>query len=81
MANQYVDLAAVVQVIGCVLNKPELLDDTDKYIIKEDDFVDDFHKIVFGSIYNIHLTSTKVTINAIHESKRSRVFDRSWQAG
>lgn len=65
MANQYIDLSAVVQVIGCVFNKPEILDDTDKYVIHEDDFIDDFHKIVFGSIYNIHAANSQVTLSAV----------------
>ena len=65
MANQYIDLSAVIQVIGCVFNKPEILDDTDKYIVHEDDFIEDFHKIIFGSIYNIHATGSQVTLSAV----------------
>lgn len=63
--SSYVDVAAITQIIGCVLNNANLLDDTDRYIIHEDDFVEDFHKIVFGSIYNIHLKSSSVSIDAI----------------
>ena len=65
MRSNYVDSAAIAQIIGCVFNDASILDDTDKYIIHEDDFVDDFHKIVFGSIYNIHLTGSQVNIDAI----------------
>lgn len=58
MNTSYVDTAAITQIIGCVFNDSSILDDTDKYIIHEEDFVEDFHKIVFGSIYNIHLTGS-----------------------
>ena len=63
--NGYFDPAAITQVIGCVFNNPSLLDDTDKYTIIEEDFPEEFHKIVFGSIYNIHMTESQVTIDAI----------------
>ena len=56
MSSSYVDKTAIAQVIGCVFNNAALLDDNDKYMIREDDFVDQFHKIVFGAIYNLHLT-------------------------
>lgn len=65
MNTSYVDTAAITQIIGCVFNDASILDDTDKYIIHEEDFAEDFHKIVFGSIYNIHATGSQVTIDAI----------------
>lgn len=65
MNTSYVDIAAITQVIGCVFNDSSILDDTDKYVIHEEDFTEDFHKIVFGSIYNIHLTGSQVNIDAI----------------
>lgn len=63
--SKYVDSSAITQIIGCVFNDTSILDETDKYVIHEDDFVHDFHKIVFGSIYNIHLTGSQVNIDAI----------------
>ena len=65
MKSSYVDLAAIAQVIGCVFNNAAILDDTDKYMIHEEDFSDDFHKIVFGSMYNIHLTGSQVSMDTI----------------
>ena len=65
MKSSYVDLAAITQIIGCVFNNTSILDETDKYIIHEEDFVEDFHKIIFGSMYNIHLTGSQVNIDAI----------------
>ena len=54
MASKYVDTTAIMQVIGCVFNTPQLLDFTDKYTITDNDFPDEFHKTVFGAIYKIH---------------------------
>ena len=48
MASKYVDVTAIMQVIGCVYNNPSLLDYTDKYTITEHDFPDEFHRIAFG---------------------------------
>ena len=59
MGSKYVDTTAVMQIIGCVFNNPTLLEDTDKYIITEMDFAEDFHKIVFGAIYKIHELGAK----------------------
>ena len=65
MKSNYTDPAAITQIIGCVFNNASILDETDKYVIHEEDFTEDFHKIVFGSIYNIHLTGSQVNIDAI----------------
>lgn len=65
MTSGYVDTAAIIQVIGCVFNNAAILDDTDKYSIHEEDFIEDFHKVVFGSMYNIYLTGSQVTLDAI----------------
>ena len=54
MSSKYVDTTSIIQVIGNIFNNPSLLDLEDKYIISDEDFVNDFHKIVFGSIYKIH---------------------------
>ena len=54
MASKYVDNTAIMQVIGCVFNTPQLLDFTDKYTITDEDFPDEFHRTVFGAIYKIH---------------------------
>lgn len=74
MANsKYVDVPSIVQVIGCVFKQPQLLDYTDKYTVTDDDFTDDFHKIIFGSIYKLHeLGAEKITLNSIADYLSSR---------
>lgn len=73
MASKYVDPTAIMQVIGCVYNNPKLLEYTDKYIITEDDFSDDFHRIAFGAIYKIYeLGAEKITLENISDFLSSR---------
>ena len=73
MASKYVDIPAIIQVIGSVLKTPQLLDYSDKYIITDEDFPDDFHKIVFGTIYNLHiLGAERIGLNNILDYLSSR---------
>ena len=51
--GRYVDIGSIVQVIGGVYLNPNLLDN-ENYHFTEDDFTEPFHKIIFGSIYNLH---------------------------
>ena len=61
--SKYVDTTSIMQVIGCVYNTPQLLDYSDKYKITEYDFPNEFHRIVFGSIYKLHqLGAETITI-------------------
>ena len=60
MASKYYDITAVMQVIGCVFNNPSLLDYTDKYTITDEDFANEFHRVMFGAIYKIHELGAKV---------------------
>lgn len=59
MSSKYNDVSAIIQVIGNVYNNLSLLDQTEKYSIDEEDFADEFHKIVFGAIYKIHELGAK----------------------
>lgn len=68
MSSRYVDTTSVLQVIGNVFNNPSLLDAGDKYVITEDDFDNEFHKIVFGCIYKVYeLGAKKVTLENIND--------------
>lgn len=53
MAGRYVDIPSIMQVIGSIYQNPSLLDN-EKYNITEDDLTEDFHKVIFGSIFNLH---------------------------
>ncbi len=73
MASKYIDTPSIVQVIGCVFKTPQLLDYSDKYTLTEEDFPDQFHKIVFGTIFKLHeLGSERITINNVIDYLSSR---------
>ena len=70
--TKYIDLSAIIQVIGCIYQNPTLLDD-EKYFFTEEDFTEEFHKILFGSIYNLHALGAKsVNINTIEDYLKDR---------
>lgn len=72
-----------MQVIGCVFNNPKYLEYTDKYIVTEDDFVDEFHKVAFGSIYKIYqLGVDEITLRNINDflstrPKSKAIYDKN----
>ena len=73
MASKYVDVTAIMQIIGCVFNNPSLLDLTDKYNIVEEDFPSDFHKVAYGAIYKLHELGVKdITLENISDFLSAR---------
>ena len=73
MASKYVDVTAIMQVVGNVFNNPQILDFTDKYTITKDDFPDEFHRIAFGAVYKIHeLGADRITLENIADFLSSR---------
>ena len=65
--GRYSDTSAIIQVIGNIYNNVSLLDLED-YHFNEDDFPEQFHRILFGSIYNLHALGAKtITLNAIED--------------
>lgn len=65
--SRYVDIPAIVQVIGNIYNTPSLLDN-ENYHFYEEDFTEDFHRIVFSSIYNLYQLGAKsITTTAIED--------------
>lgn len=80
--GKYVDVTAITQVIGNVFNNPSLLDQTDRYIITENDFPDRFHCVAFGAIFKIYeLGAEKITIKNVSDflaerPKSDAIFQR-----
>jgi replicative DNA helicase len=56
----YQDKMAIMQVLGCILKNPLLLADSSKYELTNDDFPEQFHKIIFAAIYNLYDDGTEV---------------------
>lgn len=83
MNSKYVDTTAILQLIGCTFKDPTILDNADAYHITEEDFVEPLHKIVFGSINNIHMTGgTKVDLQTVVDylvvrPKAKAIFDQN----
>ena len=73
MTHKYVDKTAMNQIIGCVMNNPKLLDEDDKYIFSKEDFSDEIHQIIFGTIYNLHALGSKdISLAAIEDYLKQR---------
>ena len=69
---KYVDIPSIVQVIGNVYANNSLLD-REEYFFTEEDFTEDFHRILFESITNLHtLGVTKIDINSIEDYLEQR---------
>lgn len=65
--NLYVDVPSIVQVLGSIFTHPEILENGQYNFIPED-FPQDFHKIIFESIYNLNkLGVKKVTVETIED--------------
>ncbi|MNF67480.1 hypothetical protein D3C84_492960 [compost metagenome] len=50
---------AIMQVLGSILKNPLLLADSSKYELTNDDFPEQFHKIVFAAIHNLQDDGTE----------------------
>ena len=67
-SNKYAEIPNLVQVIGCIFKNPKLLERDDKYKFNEQDFYDEFHKLVFGCMYNLwQLGAKEITLPAIED--------------
>lgn len=65
--SKYTDIPSCMQVLGGVYLSPSLLDD-ERYQIDEVDLTEEFHKVLFGSIYNLHALGAKKIDIAIIEN-------------
>lgn len=69
---KYVDVPSIVQVIGGVYINNSLLDN-EKYFFTEEDFTEDFHRILFEAIINLHtLGVKKIDVNSIEDYLEQR---------
>ena len=73
MAVKYIDVTAIVQMIGVIYTNPKVLDAEDKYKFTKEDFPDEFHQIIFGSLYNLYqLGAKEFTLHAIEDYLKQR---------
>lgn len=72
MNSKYNDTAASMQVVGCILRKPDLIGD-ERYFFSDSDFTSELHKVVFGTVYNLYqMGATSFSVNAIEDYLSSR---------
>ena len=73
MNSKYIDISRIVQLIGNIYNNPCLLEKDDKYHFTEKDFVNEFHQIVFASLYNLYQLGAKtLSIQAVESYLSTR---------
>ena len=69
---RYVDIPAIVQVIGCVYKNPNLIDN-EAYSFSSDDFTEKLQKVLFGTIFDLHKLGTeKITTSVIEDYLQQR---------
>lgn len=57
--DAYVDRRAIMQVLGCVIKYPEILDRKDKYRFDTTDFYYTNHQIIYGAAHNLKIQGLK----------------------
>ena len=73
MKSKYVDVVAIIQVLGGIYTNPQIFDNTDKYHLLEDDFPEAFHKIIFDTVANLHMLGAKqITPSAVEDYLEQR---------
>lgn len=66
-SNKYYDTSAAIQVIGGILNNPDLLLD-DRYHCRETDFASEFHRVIYGSMYNLKfMGAERISVKTIED--------------
>ena len=56
---RYIDKNSILYVLGNLVKKPSLIEETDKYIFNSEDFVEPFHQMLFGAINNLKAQGAK----------------------
>lgn len=65
--DKFVEITSIMQVLGCLYNKPSIFEN-ENYKFKIDDFYDEFHKIVYISIYNLwQLGAKEINVPSISD--------------
>ena len=54
-----VDRHTIIQVLGCLMNKPEFLSDVDKYCFDVDHFNNPLDRFIFSAIYNLYVNGAE----------------------
>ena len=72
-SSRYADTPSLVQVLGCLINDITILDDEGKYFLTKEDFVKEFHQILFATLSNMHTMGVRqVNLQSIENYLESR---------
>ena len=72
MKSNYIDTKAIIQVVGSLYQNPALLDEG-QYKFNPEDFPQEFHRVMFEAIYNLHALGAQViTQNTIEDYLEQR---------
>lgn len=55
-----IDRRTIIQVLGSLMNKPSLFNDTDRYQLEPNDFPQQLDRYVFSAIYNLYAGGAEV---------------------
>lgn len=70
-----VDRHTMIQVLGCLMNKPELLSDVDKYCFDVTQFSEPLDKYIFSAIYNLYVNGAeRIHVNDIDNCLQQNVY-------
>ena len=80
MGSKYYDSPTAIQVIGCILNNPRLLEQEDKYTFREEDFCNELHKVIFGATYTLQTTGAQQINRKVIENYLAEQYmpDKFW---
>lgn len=53
------DRHTIIQILGGLMNKPDLLNETDRYLLEPGDFSQQLDKFVFSAIYNLYINGAE----------------------
>lgn len=72
-SSRYTDTPSLVHVLGCLIDDITILDDEGKYFLTKEDFVKEFHQILFAALSNMHTMGVQqVSLNSIENYLQSR---------
>lgn len=54
------DKKSIMNILGSLLKNPQLLSETDKYQLENEDFPERFHRIIFAAIHNLYKNGNEV---------------------
>ena len=71
--SKFVDMNAIINVLGILYNHPYLIDYEDKYVFTEEDFPEELHQVICGCITKLFEQGiTKITLQSISDFLSTR---------